>query len=92
MYIRDATGYEPSHTQQLGEPRSGHGTIFIVPKGDGTWWGSWQDPYPEPVNGASAGVEEYHGERAEVVQWAKLRPARRRLIFSPEGNDYMPLD
>lgn len=65
---------------------AGRGTVFISRKRDGTLWALWQEdatPYA---------LGEREGDEESVLAWARAQPADKRLLFSNEANDYLPLD
>ena len=81
--------------QLLGSPRPGHGRVFVNCIGQGEWWASWQDDYPEDEvrdGEPDAGVEDFEGTEEEVIRWARTRPAEKFFIFSDEANAYLPLE
>jgi hypothetical protein len=82
---RGAGPSQPGYAQQLGVPRSGHGTVYVSQNRDGTWSGSWQDDYPAPdADGAAAGVEDIDGvTEDQVIEWAVTRPAERAYVVLP---------
>jgi hypothetical protein len=94
-YAPDLTA--PGKPQRVGAPRPGHGTVYVRREGgtprypEITWAASWIDEYDRPnENGEVYGAEEYEGAgtRADVLSWARSRPAASRLIGE---NGWKPL-
>jgi hypothetical protein len=82
-----------------GRPRPGHGTVFVLPgsppgqpaRAD-AWEARWIDEYDEPgVHGQLAGTESFEGTRAEVLAWARARPARVRVMPVEVDPYWVPL-
>jgi hypothetical protein len=67
----------------LVAPRPGRGTVFATLAGVDSV-ATWQDGPDECV--------DVHGDAETVLAWARSRPAARRLLFSEEAGDYLPLD
>lgn len=104
-----ATGLEPTQmypggpvywvapAEPLGQPRPGHGTLYVNPASkifpDSEWSASWEDDYPESEieahGGATTGVASISGSEQEVLQWAGRSPAKKRLIM--QHGKWMPL-
>jgi hypothetical protein len=84
----------PEPAVPLGNPRPGHGTVYVIEVSDGLWSGVWDDGYPPDLiedGGPIAGGEDFEGTEEEVLRWARSRPAAQFQIFAPEANDYVPL-
>jgi hypothetical protein len=82
-----------------GRPRPGHGTIFVLPgsspgrpaRTDG-WAARWVDEYEEPgEHGEAVGTETFEGTRAEVLAWARAKPAQTRLMPVEAEQGWTPL-
>lgn len=59
-------------------PEPGTGTVFVgPPNADGSWDASWQGP--------GMGFVALSGSEAEVVAWALVQPAEKRLICRQES-------
>jgi hypothetical protein len=65
-------------------PRPGHGTVWLTESADDSWAASWQDGH-RVADGPD-------GSREQAIAWAHRTPAEKRLIFSPEADDYLDLD
>jgi len=74
---------QPGYAQQLGEPRPGHGTVYLAKNRDGTWSGSWQDDYLAPdADGATAGVEDVDDlTERDAIDWATTRRASQVYVL-----------
>jgi hypothetical protein len=89
--------YWVAPAEPLGEPRPGHGTLYVNPASkiatDTEWHASWQDDYPKSQidahGGATAGVERVSGSEEDVLRWARSKPAKKRLIM--QGGKWIPL-
>jgi hypothetical protein len=83
----------------LGEPRPGHGTLYVNPASDNPgseWHASWEDDYPKSQikahGGATAGVAGISGSEEDVLRWARASPAKKHLIIQRGKWVPMPLD
>jgi hypothetical protein len=89
--------YWVAPAEPLGQPRPGHGTLYVNPASkifaDSEWSASWEDDYPESEieahGGATTGVASISGSEQEVLQWAGRSPAKKRLIM--QHGKWMPL-
>jgi hypothetical protein len=68
----------------LERPRPGHGTVFVMRMRASEWTASWHDA---EVNALS----EIWGFEAEVLAWARTRPAAEKLVFDWNRETYIPL-
>jgi len=78
---RRGAGLSPAAAPVAPEP--GCGTVFVTLAGADSV-ASWQDGPAECV--------DVTGDAETVLAWARARPAARRLLFSPDAADYVPLD
>ena len=85
--------------EPLGEPRPGHGTLYVNPASDtpgSEWHASWQDDYPKSEikahGGATAGVARISGSEEDVLRWARTSPAKKHMIIQHGKWVPMPLD
>lgn len=59
---------------------------------DALWSAQWIDEFPEPdEHGEMAGIENFEGSRAEVLAWARSRPARVRMMPVEADPIWVPL-
>ena len=72
---------EPTLAPSVAAP--GTGTVFVVAcDSEGGWEASWQ---------SGDAVENLRGTESEVIAWARSRPALKRVRFSRQHHDYIPL-
>lgn len=81
--------------QPAGTPRPGFGIVYVLPPrstADTSWTAQWVDEFAEPdEHGELAGIEIFDGSRAEVLAWARSRPAQRRLMPVEADPTWVPL-
>ena len=70
-------------TRPVRVPRPGHGTVWVNGSDDASWCASWQDE--DRIEDSPT------GSREEALVWARRMPAARRLVFSADEDDYVPL-
>lgn len=82
-----------------GKPRPGFGIVYVMPGSpsprlpeDLLWSAEWIDEFTEPdEHGEMAGIETFSGGRAEVLAWARSRPAQERMIPIEADPIWVPL-
>lgn len=85
--------------QRHGSPRPGHGTVYVKAEGGAppypaiTYAASWIDQYDRPnERDESFGAEDFDGTRAEVLAWARSRPAAQHLLAGEHEWEPLPDD
>jgi hypothetical protein len=76
-------GAAPRPTAPSVAPEPGRGTVFVTLNGAESA-AVWQDGPGECV--------DVDGDAETVLAWARAQPAARRLLFSPDAQDYVPPD